>query len=94
MEEKKNTKETVCPYAKKCGGCKYQGVPYPAQLKKKQNQIQNLLKKFGKTEPIIGMKNPYFYRNKVHAVFDIGKEILFPEFMRQIPTELFLLRSA
>ena len=70
MEEKKNTQEAVCPYAKKCGGCKYQGVPYPAQLKKKQNQIQNLLKKFGKTEPIIGMKNPYFYRNKVHAVFD------------------------
>ena len=70
MEEKKNTQEAVCPYAKKCGGCKYQGVPYPAQLKKKQNQVQNLLKKFGKTEPIIGMKNPYFYRNKVHAVFD------------------------
>ena len=37
MEEKKT--QTVCPYAKKCGGCQYQGVPYSAQLKKKQNQI-------------------------------------------------------
>ena len=25
---------------------------------------------YGKVEPIIGMKNPYYYRNKVHAVFD------------------------
>lgn len=33
MEEKKT--QTVCPYAKKCGGCQYQGVPYSAQLKKK-----------------------------------------------------------
>ena len=37
MEEKKT--QTVCPYAKKCGGCQYQGVPYSAQLKKKQNQV-------------------------------------------------------
>ena len=32
MEEKKT--QTVCPYAKKCGGCQYQGVPYSAQLEK------------------------------------------------------------
>ena len=68
MEEKKT--QTVCPYAKKCGGCQYQGVPYSAQLKKKQSQGQGLLKKFGNVKPVIGMKDPYFYRNKVHAVFD------------------------
>ena len=43
---------------------------YSAQLKKKQNQVQGLLKKFGNVKPVIGMKDPYFYRNKVHAVFD------------------------
>ena len=26
----------VCPYAKKCGGCDYQGVEYKEQLKTKQ----------------------------------------------------------
>ena len=92
MEEKKT--QTVCPYAKKCGGCQYQGVPYSAQLKKKQNQVQGLLKKFGNVKPVIGMKDPYFYRNKVHAVFDHDrKEILFLEFMRLVPTEWFLLNS-
>ena len=73
MEEKRNIQK-ACPYAKKCGGCQYQGVPYPAQLKKKHNQVQGLLKKFGNVKPVIGMKNPYFYRNKVHAVFDRDKK--------------------
>lgn len=59
-----------CAYAKKCGGCRYQGVPYEKQLAKKQKQVQELLGKYGKVQKIIGMKNPYFYRNKVHAVFD------------------------
>ena len=46
------------------------GVPYEKQLAKKQKQVQELLGKYGKVQKIIGMKNPYFYRNKVHAVFD------------------------
>ena len=64
MEEKKEHTGSGLSICKEVRWMWYQGVPYPAQLKKKQNQIQNLLKKFGKTEPIIGMKNPYFYRNK------------------------------
>lgn len=67
MEEKK---VTGCTSAKKCGGCQYQGVSYQEQLKKKQRQVQGLLKKFGAVNPVIGMENPYYYRNKVHAVFD------------------------
>ncbi len=73
MEEKKK-EQKVCPYAKKCGGCKYQGIPYKAQLGKKQDQVKSLLKKFGKVNPIIGMEDPYYYRNKVHAVFDRDKK--------------------
>lgn len=41
-------KETVCSVAKKCGGCRYQGVPYQDQLRKKQKITEGLLKKFGK----------------------------------------------
>ena len=62
-------KETVCSVAKKCGGCRYQGVSYQDQLRKKQKITEGLLKKFGKVEPIIGMEDPYYYRNKVHAAF-------------------------
>ena len=69
METKNNKNVTTCPYAKKCGGCQYQGMDYAAQLKKKQKEMNKLLKDFGKPEPIIGMKDPLHYRYKVHAVF-------------------------
>ena len=58
-----------CKAAKKCGGCQYQGISYEEQLQKKQKQVGKLLGKYGRISPIIGMENPYFYRNKVHAAF-------------------------
>ena len=60
----------VCPVHKKCGGCQYQNKTYEWQLKEKEKQVAKLLQPFCKIKPIIGMKNPYYYRNKVHAVFD------------------------
>lgn len=60
----------VCPVYKKCGGCQYQGKSYAWQLKEKEKQVAKLLKPFCTVKPIIGMENPYYYRNKVHAVFD------------------------
>ena len=60
----------ICPYASKCGGCDYQGVPYVKQLAKKQKEMEALLGGFAKVYPIIGMEEPLHYRNKVHAVFD------------------------
>lgn len=65
--------EDACPYAKKCGGCDYQGTAYEKQLKEKQELVQKYVGGFCKVRPIIGMENPYHYRNKVHAVFDIAK---------------------
>ena len=79
-EKAKQTKKTSikkktegCPYAKKCGGCDYQGTPYEEQLKEKQALVKQTLKDICKVKPIIGMEQPYHYRNKVHAVFDIVK---------------------
>lgn len=69
MQEMKKEQTAACPYAKKCGGCQYQGMEYAQQLKKKQKEMNRLLKDFGHPEPIIGMKDPLHYRNKVHAVF-------------------------
>lgn len=62
-----------CPYAKKCGGCDYQGMDYAKQLKEKQAFVQKNVGAYCKVLPIIGMEQPYHYRNKVHAVFDIAK---------------------
>ena len=66
-------KEKLCPVVKKCGGCRYMGVPYEEQLHKKQRATEKLLGRYAKVKPIIGMENPKYYRNKVHAVFDFDK---------------------
>ncbi len=63
------TNPDACPLAKKCGGCQLQNMTYERQLKWKQARCEILLKKFGKVDKIIGMENPYHYRNKVQAAF-------------------------
>ncbi len=63
------TNPDACPLAKKCGGCQLQNMTYDRQLKWKQARCEILLKKFGKVDKIIGMDNPYHYRNKVQAAF-------------------------
>ena len=63
------TNPDACPLAKKCGGCQLQNMGYDRQLKWKQARCEILLKKFGKVSKIIGMENPYHYRNKVQAAF-------------------------
>ncbi len=67
--------EPICPVSKRCGGCKVMSTSYEEQLRFKENKIKNNLEKIGKINgfeyyPIIGMENPYHYRNK--AQFPIG----------------------
>ena len=59
----------MCPKAGACGGCAYNGVRYSKQLERKQDLVESLLLPFGPVAPIIGMENPFFYRNKVQSVF-------------------------
>ena len=71
-----NIKE-ICPVHKKCGGCHYQGVSYEEQLRVKEKMVGKLMVKFCKVHPIIGMENPYHYRNKVTATFSYKKGEIF-----------------
>lgn len=66
----KKDRPDICPISKKCGGCAYQGMAYADQLKKKERQVRELLKPYCPVQPIIGMEDPWHYRNKVHAVLD------------------------
>lgn len=70
-----------CPIAKQCGGCQLQHVDYKEQLEYKENKVRNCLTRIGKFEPeyidqimkpIIGMQEPYYYRNK--AQFPVGRD--------------------
>ena len=67
--------EPRCEHAGVCGGCQLQHSDYDEQLRYKENKIRNLLERVGKLKdfkmlPIIGMEEPYYYRNK--AQFPVG----------------------
>ena len=81
-------KENICSVAKKCGGCRYQGVPYEEQLRKKQRYTEGLLKKFGKVEPVWRIRTITETRfMRLSGVTE--REMLFPVFMRKKAIVLF-----
>lgn len=59
----------LCPVAKRCGGCRWIGMDYRKQLKEKEKRVRKLLAPYCRLEGIVGMEQPLYYRNKVHAVF-------------------------
>ena len=62
--------EPMCPHFGVCGGCKWQILPYPEQLKMKQQQVYDQLTRIGKVElpemrPILSSAKTREYRNKM-----------------------------
>lgn len=68
-EETVKKPEGQCPVYRKCGGCQLQNMTYERQLAWKQSRVRTLLGSFCEPRPIIGMKTPFHYRNKVQAAF-------------------------
>ena len=73
--------EPRCELHKRCGGCQIQAMDYKAQLAFKEKMVRNNLIRLGGfteekidavLEPIVGMEEPFRYRNK--AQFPIGKD--------------------
>ena len=72
----------VCPKAKPCGGCQLQALNYDKQLELKANHVRNNLIRVGgfsenlvdnAMESIIGMEEPYYYRNKLQIPVGLDK---------------------
>lgn len=66
-----------CAIAKKCGGCEWLAVPYPLQLKRKQQSVEQLFgdvvaKDGARFNDIVGMETPLAYRNKAATPFAPG----------------------
>ncbi len=60
---------SLCQNYKKCGGCQLQNMTYEKQLSFKQVKVIRLLGRFCHVDEIIGMDEPFHYRNKVQAAF-------------------------
>ena len=71
----------ACPMARRCGGCQIQEMKYEAQLAFKEGKVRGNLERIGEVptelldkvmQPIVGMEEPFHYRNK--AQFPIGTD--------------------
>ena len=76
-----------CEHYGVCGGCKWQVLPYEEQIKYKQKEVENNLKRIGKIDlpeisPILGSEKTTFYRNKLEFTFS-NKRWLTTEEVRQ-----------
>lgn len=66
--------EPFCRYFGKCGGCKWQMLPYDKQLYYKQKQVSDQLARIGRVADvpinnILGADNTTHYRNKLEYTF-------------------------
>lgn len=73
--------EPFCSHFGVCGGCQWQMLPYTKQLEYKQNQVEETLKRIGKTQlpevlPIVGAEETKFYRNKLEYTFSNRRYLL------------------
>lgn len=77
-----------CPVSRSCGGCQLQAMDYQEQLRFKERKVYQHLTRIGgvkelslpgeggrlEMESIIGMENPWRYRNKAQFPFGRNKE--------------------
>jgi 23S rRNA (uracil1939-C5)-methyltransferase len=75
-----------------CGGCKWQHLPYPDQLKSKHRQVVDNLERIGKVEidainPILASENLTHYRNKLEFTFSHSRWLTSPEIESGVPVE-------
>ena len=73
--------EPQCPHHRRCGGCQIQALSYEKQLEFKHQKVRGNLIRIGgfseaevdaKMLPVVGMEEPFRYRNK--AQFPVGTD--------------------
>lgn len=68
-------REPPCPYVTQCGGCPWQHVLYPEQLRAKEATVREQLQRIGGIPdppvlPIIAARNEWHYRHRVRVRVD------------------------
>ena len=75
--------DAKCDFHKQCGGCQIQAMSYERQLQFKETKVWNNLIRIGGftpkfidevIEPIVGMEEPFHYRNKAQYPIGVDKE--------------------
>lgn len=79
VKPSENRVEPKCPVARQCGGCQLQAMAYQEQLRFKERKIYNNITRIGGFQeipmlPIIGMDDPWRYRNKAQFPWGLDRE--------------------
>ena len=77
LEASPERTEPRCPLHRRCGGCQIQALSYEKQLEYKEQKVREDLIRIGgfadpPVSPVLGMDEPYHYRNK--AQFPFGRD--------------------
>ena len=77
LEASPERTEPRCPLYRRCGGCQIQALSYEKQLEYKEQKVREDLVRIGgfadpPVFPVLGMDEPYHYRNK--AQFPFGRD--------------------
>lgn len=77
LEASPDRTEPRCPLHRRCGGCQIQALSYEKQLEYKEQKVREDLIRIGgfadpPVFPVLGMDEPYHYRNK--AQFPFGRD--------------------
>ena len=70
-----------CPVERQCGACQHISVAYADQLAAKDAQVAKLFAQVADPSallPILGMEDPYYYRNKVASPYAPGRKLPAP----------------
>ncbi len=78
-----------CQHYGICGGCKWQVLPYAEQIKYKQKQVEDNLRRIGKIElpeisPILSSAKTEFYRNKLEFTFSDKRWLTYEEVKQEV----------
>lgn len=82
IEKSKDRINPLCPISTSCGGCCFQNATYEYELKYKKHKVEEDLKRIGginfPVNDVIGMSEPYHYRNKIQVPFSYnGRDIVY-----------------
>ena len=79
LEASPGRTEPRCPLHRRCGGCQIQALSYEKQLEYKEQKVREDLIRIGgfadpPVFPVLGMDEPYHYRNKAQFPFGRNRE--------------------
>ncbi|MBM2813816.1 MAG: SAM-dependent methyltransferase [Ignavibacteria bacterium] len=78
LEPSPHRQQAPCIYFGVCGGCSWQNIDFPEQLKWKQRHIEDAFYRIGKIpnieyKPILSLSEPWHYRNKMEFSFGASR---------------------